>query len=313
MRRIIGVAIAVLVVAGAIVGIMSSGRSDLGEKSGGGSASATSATDGASRASRGLAVGTPAKVPAEVAGAGGTTSAIGAPVPVPGGPALPTVPTRVIQHARVDLRIRGRVLDARLQAARDAATAVGGYVEQTEQSATGASMTIRVPAARYAEVLDGIEHLGRVTNRSERGDDVTANFTDLAARIRNLRAQEAVLQDLMRQARTIPDTITVQQQLSGVTEQIEQLTGQQQVLDGESSFATIAVGFRASGAPVASPADRSSFATATSDAVDVMVAVAGGIVIVLGAVVPFAVLALLGLAVWGAVRRRRPHLGPADA
>ena len=129
---------------------------------------------------------------------------------------------------------------------------------------------------------------------------------------RNLRAQEAVLQDLMRQARSIADTITVQQQLSGVREQIEQLTGQQQLLDGQASLATIAVGFRVRGVAPASTDDGSSLSQAWSDAVDVMVAVAGGIVIVLGALVPFAVLALLGLAIWVAVRRRRPHLGAAD-
>ena len=304
MRRIIGVAVAVLVLVGAIVGIVGSSRSDSGESSQG-AKSSTALGDGSGTAARDLG-GASTKAPAT----GGGSAAIGAPAPA--GPALPTVPTRVIQHARVDLRIRGRVLDARVRAARDAAAAVGGYVEQTEQSATGASITIRVPAARYAEVLDHVEHLGRVTNRSEGGEDVTAGFTDLEARIRNLRAQEAVLQDLMRQARTIPDTITVQQQLSGVTEQIEQLSGQQQVLDGQSSFATIAVGFRVSGAPAAAAQDR-SFAAATSDALDVMVAVAGGIVIVLGAVVPFAVLGLLGLATWGAVRRRRLRLGPVDA
>ena len=114
----------------------------------------------------------------------------------------------------------------------------------------------------------------------------------------------------MRQARTIPDTITVQQQLSGVTEQIEQLTGQQQVLDGQSSFATIAVGFRASGRaggparrPVvvrAGPRPTRSTSWSRSPAASS---------IVLGALVPFAVLAVLGLVVWGAVRRRRPHLG----
>ena len=306
MRRFIGVAIAVLVVAGAIVGILSSGRPDgAAQKSGGGS-SASSATDGASTVARDAAGGELGKVTANATGAGTTAQA-------PSAPALPSLPSQVVQHARVDLRIRGRVLDARVRAARDAAVAVGGYVEQTQQSRTGAEITIRVPAARYADVLDRVEHLGHVTNRSERGDDVRATATDLAARIRNLRAQEAVLHDLMGRARTVADTITVQQQLSGVTEQIEQLTGQQQVLDGQVSFATIAIGFRAGGAPPAPHHDRSSFATAASDALDVMVAVAGGIVIVLGALVPFAVLALLGLVVWGAVRRRRPPLGAADA
>ena len=302
MRRIIGIVVVVLVGAGALVGLIGSGRSDTGEKSGGGSSGASAV---ASTAQRDAAVPKPAQVTPGSVGAGAATDLIGA-------PALPSVPTRVVKHARLDLRIRGGVLDARVQAARDAAESVGGYVEQTEQSATGASITLRVPAAQYADVLDRVEHLGRVTGRAERGDDVTAAFTDLEARIRNLRAQEAVLQDLMRQARSVADTIAVQQQLSGVTEQIEQLTGQQQVLDGQSSFATIAVGFRVRGAAPAPHEDHSSFAGAGAEALDVMVAVAGGIVIVLGAVVPFAVLALLGLAVWGAIRRRRPRLGAAE-
>jgi hypothetical protein len=311
MRRIIGLAIAVLVGVGMLVGIVRSGRSDSAAKSGGGTSRV--AVDTAT-GHRDAEAAPSAKAAQGGADGGGSTASIGAPANgiELGSPAVPAVPTRVVKHARVDLRIRGGVVGARVQAARDAAEAVGGYVEQTEQSAGRASITLRVPAVRYAEVLDRIEHLGRIAGRTERGDDVTAAFTDLQARIRNLRAQEAVLQDLMGQARTVADTIAVQQQLSGVTGQIEQLMGQQQLLEGQSSFATIAVDFQLRGAAPAPGGDRSPLAQAGSDALDVMVAVAGGIVIVLGALVPFVLLAVLGLAVWSAVRRRRPCLDAAD-
>jgi len=302
MRRIVGVGIAIVIVVGAIVGLAGQGRSD---------------SESGSKSSAGTGGESVPAIRSDLGDAGksATTGAADsvARVNAPQAPAaVPSLPTRVVKHARVDLRIRGGVLDARVRAARDAAESAGGYVEQTEQSRGSASITLRVPAASYAAVVDSIEHLGRVTSRSEQGEDVSAAFTDLEARLRNLRAQEAVLQDLMRQARSIADTITVQQQLSGVREQIEQLTGQQQLLDGQASLATIAVGFRVRGVAPASTDDASSFSQAWTDAVDVMVAVAGGIVIVLGALVPFAVLALLGLAIWVAVRRRRPHLGAAD-
>jgi hypothetical protein len=305
MRRIVGVGIAIVVAVGAIVGLAGQGGSDSesGSKSSGGTGleSVTDHRDAVSGAAK--------SAPTAAADSGAAANAVRESIPA----ALPALPTRVVKHARVDLRVRGGVLDARVRAARDAAESAGGYVEQTEQSRGTASITLRVPAVSYAAVVDAIEHLGRVTSRSEQGEDVTAAFTDLEARLRNLRAQEAVLQDLMRQARSIADTITVQQQLSGVREQIEQLTGQQQLLDGQSSLATIAVGFRVHGVAPTPAEDRSSLGQAWTDAVDVMVAVAGGIVIVIGALVPFAVLALLGLAVWAAVRRRRPHLGAADA
>ena len=308
MRRVIGIGIAVLVAAGAFVGLTTGGHSDVASKrTGGGAGAASSAATGAPAAPVERAVGGDA--------AGGTTGPKSAPAASssPGAAPVPGVPTRVVKHARIGLRIRGGALDAPLQAARDAAEAAGGYVEQTDQSRTSATITVRVPSASYAEVLDRIEHLGRVTGRSEQGDDVTAEYTDLDARLRNLRAQEAVLLDLMRQARSIPDTITVQQQLSGIQEQIEQLTGQQRVLDGQSSFATIAVDLRAGGAPAAPSDHRSTLSQAWSDAVDVMLAVVGGIVIVLGALIPIGLLAALGLAGWSLVRRRRPRLGAADA
>ena len=130
---------------------------------------------------------------------------------------------------------------------------------------------------------------------------------------RNLAAQEGVLQDLMRQAKNIPDTITVQQQLSAIREQIEQLTGQRNLLDNQASYATIALTLHAAGAapPPASATNRNSIAQAWHDAVGVAVAIVGGTIVVLGAVIPLAILALLVALGWTVVRRRRPRVSPA--
>ena len=141
---------------------------------------------------------------------------------------------------------------------------------------------------------------------------MTAQFVDLEARIRNLTAQEGVLQDLMSQARSIPDTLAVQQQLSGVREQIEQLTGQRNLLDDQTAFATIAVTFHSNA--VAAPAETSStLARAWRDAVGVTVGILAGSLVVLGAVVPLVMIGLVGVGAWMLIRRRRTAGRARDA
>src|SRR6478609_8645805 len=157
MRRFIGVAIAVLVVAGAIVGILSSGRSDGAAPKSGGGSSASSATDGASTVARDAAGGELGKVTANATGAGTTA-------PAPSAPALPSLPSQVVQHARVDLRIRGRVLDARVRAARDA-----GGRGRTRAAPAGAAGPPRAPAARRAGAPPGRAPAGRPPPAGVRG------------------------------------------------------------------------------------------------------------------------------------------------
>ncbi len=141
---------------------------------------------------------------------------------------------------------------------------------------------------------------------------MTAQFVDLDARIRNLAAQEAVLQDLMDRAGSVPDSIAIEQQLSETRGQIEQLTGQRNLLDDQASFAAISVSLHRAGAAAAPAPDRGSLARAWHDAIGVSVAIVAGSIVVLGAVVPIAALVAVGFLTWTIVRRRRrPALHPA--
>lgn len=228
-----------------------------------------------------------------------------------GAPGVPAVNDRVVKHATLEIDVAPSKLDRQFTRARSIAEFLGGFVERSDQSRGIASITMRVPVAAFGAALQRLDGLGRVTDRSERGDDVSAQFVDLEARIRNLTAQEGVLQDLMRQARTIPDTITVQQQLSAVRQEIEQLTGQRNLLDNQTSFATISANLHAKGVVPAPSGDRGTLAQAWHDAVGVGVAIVGGTIVVLGAVIPLALLAGLVTAVWVFIRRRRVSVHPA--
>jgi hypothetical protein len=314
MRRWIGLAMVVLVAAGAVVALVGGGRdgtAPVGVKPAG-------ERSGASSAQPAAHAGSAAAGPAD-AGSGksmASDAVVGSPVPAPtpGGPPVPGVTPRIARTAELHVRVARKAIGTRLGDAEGLAATMGGYVVRSESGAGFASITLRVPVDRYDEALRRLGAMGKVSAGTQSGTDRTAEGVDREARIRNLRAQEATLQDIMRQARTVPDTITVQQQLAAVQEQIEQLVSQQQLLDGETSFATISVSFTPTGVvPVRQPAGGgTALGDAWRDGVDALVAVVGGMIVVAGAVLPFAVLALVGLLLWRGLRRR-PRLDGAGA
>ena len=80
--------------------------------------------------------------------------------------------------------------------------------------------------------------------------EVTGQVLDLGARIANLRATEQALQAIMAKATKISDILEVQNQLTGVQGQIEQLSTQEAHLRDQASLATLTVMFQTPAAAV---------------------------------------------------------------
>src|SRR5205807_10158843 len=83
--------------------------------------------------------------------------------------------------------------------------------------------------------------LGTPVLEEESSRDVTSEFVDLGARLRNARAQEHVLLGILQGATTVSATLEVQRTLSDVQLQIEQLVGQQRALQNRAVLGTIVV------------------------------------------------------------------------
>jgi hypothetical protein len=83
--------------------------------------------------------------------------------------------------------------------------------------------------------------IGVVQAQSITGKDVTAQYIDLKARLENAIGQRTVLRNLMAQATTIQETITVQNRLSQVELEVEQIQGQLNVIDDQVAEATVRV------------------------------------------------------------------------
>jgi molybdopterin converting factor small subunit len=99
-----------------------------------------------------------------------------------------------------------------------------------------------VDSARFNDALAALRGMAvDVKSESTSGQDVTEQYTDLDAQLRNLQASETQLLKLMDQAGKVADVLAVQQELVKTRGQIEQIMGRMQYLKQSSTLAFIQV------------------------------------------------------------------------
>ena len=272
---------------------------------GGGSTATTSGntSDAGGAASR-PAIGAP--VP-QSGGAGGT----GQLNPVPGVPVPSVVPTiqgpQVIRQAQLTISVASGSFDSKLTELRTlveqeqgfiAGTAAQSDVTTNDPIRTGV-ITFMVPAAKFDETIDLLSKMGQLKNEQISGNDVSAQYVDLQARLANEEAQRDAMLVLLKRAQTISDIIAVQTQIGQITGQIEELKGQIQYINQNTAYSTITVNMLEAGAPAqVVRQDSWGFATALSDAAHNFVATINYLVTGLGAIGPILVLLGLGYLLW---------------
>ncbi|OGZ05733.1 MAG: hypothetical protein A2845_01120 [Candidatus Lloydbacteria bacterium RIFCSPHIGHO2_01_FULL_49_22] len=101
-------------------------------------------------------------------------------------------------------------------------------------------LTIWVPSEHFDGALEKIKALGlRVTSERIAVSDVSAQFVDLEARLKNLHATEAQYLEIMKRSGSIPDVLSVTRELSLTRAQIEQLQGQLDYLSRQVALSSI--------------------------------------------------------------------------
>jgi hypothetical protein len=139
-------------------------------------------------------------------------------------------------------------LNAAVRAARDAIRGLNGYVAGSRQTNDGqnsvAEVTYRIPSDRWDDGLDAIRKVARKElDEQTNSVEVTGQLVDLEARLANLRASEKAFQAIAAKATKISDILEVQNQLTNVRGQIEQIDAQRSHLTDQASFGTLTVTF----------------------------------------------------------------------
>lgn len=109
-----------------------------------------------------------------------------------------------------------------------------------QDSARTLSATLQIPSAQVESAVAELEQLGRVEQETQSGEEVTKEFIDRAARLKNARAAEQRLLDVLRQhTGKVKDILDAEQEIARVRGEIEQMEADQRALQTRVDFATV--------------------------------------------------------------------------
>lgn len=181
------------------------------------------------------------KSASEAAPADGATQAVASPATV-GGAQMPAASRAM--RVTTEMSVSVDDVDGSVSALRNAVADAGGYVSDAKVSGAGnfkiASLELKVPTDKLGSFRDTVAATGRIDSESEKAEDVTEQRADLKARVKNARAQEKRLLELLSdRTGSLADVIAAEKSLAEVRELVERLEAQDTTLDRQVAFATV--------------------------------------------------------------------------
>lgn len=225
------------------------------------------------------------------------------------------VEQKVIKDAVMEIEVEEGKFQTAFNQAQLLADRYGGYVLSSnayatndEDSIKSGQVVISVPAESFERAKNDAGQLGTVKGQSQNSQNVTEEYVDLQARIKNQQAYVDSIQALLAKAKTIDEILQVQQTLTYAQEQLEQLKGRFQYLEAHTSFSTLAMNIYEVGTDVVTPPGEWGFVQALKDAahnlVDAFSAVVRGLGWLIPALLIVVVLAGIVYAIVKAVGKR---------
>ena len=151
---------------------------------------------------------------------------------------------KLIKHTQMELQTKD--FDTALESIFSAIEELGGYVEYQQitgeslynsgRSSRYADINARIPVEKLSEAEEKMSSLFNVTNKTSHIDDITDSYFDTDARLNSAKAREARLLELLGQAKTMEDIITIESKLSDVRYEIERLTASINNMDKQVAY-----------------------------------------------------------------------------
>lgn len=273
---------------------------------------ACSSSDRTSNGDSGSVSGEKGVPPAAQPGGGNDSLGGGDPQANPN-PAAPVGPaTRSIVYTG-DMTVRAQDVNATANRITQMVTTSGGFIGSDQRSSstassTTATMVLRIPAAAFGDTVDALGKLPDVSelSRSFSQQDVTGQVVDLDARIGAAQVSIARLKELMANAASTADLLTISNELSRLEGDLASLQAQRDKLKDLVSLSTLTVTVLGPTAPLPPNKDDTGFLVGLKNGWHAFTKSLDVLVTVIGALLPF-VLALgipaFGLFWWS--RRRR--------
>jgi hypothetical protein len=186
-----------------------------------------------------------------------------------------------------------------MQAITQLAAGHNGYVVSSsvygEEEGMRGWISIRIPDEKFEPTLADIRGLAiRVEQENTNSQDVTEEYIDLEARLANAEATEQQYLALLDKADDVEDILSLDDYLSQIRQEIEQIKGRMQYLERTSSMSLISVSLR----PEFS---AQSTVPAGWNALEIFKSAARGLVITGQVLGTIAIWLLIFIPIWGTI------------
>ena len=164
------------------------------------------------------------------------------------GESTSTLPANRKLIQTVNMSVETENLDAVLQQIDSRIAELSGYVESSNvQNGSAysskryrhADMTIRIPAKDLEIFINKVGEVSNIVSSRKSVEDITLNYVATESRVKALQTEEARLLELLAQAETMDDLLTIESRLTDVRTELEQVSSALRVFDNQVDYATI--------------------------------------------------------------------------
>ena len=155
---------------------------------------------------------------------------------------------KIIYNTRIELVVEDyQTFESKLP---HLVNSIGGFVannstDRRYNDSQYGTWIVRIPVTQYHEFLEGVTTLGFAESRKEQAQDVTEEFVDVEARIKNKKQlEDRILKMLDERSGKLADVLEIERELSRVREEIERMEGRIRLLKDRTSLATVTINCR---------------------------------------------------------------------
>lgn len=139
-------------------------------------------------------------------------------------------------------------LDALLATVDSRITELSGYVENREvyngsnyasRRYRTASLTIRIPADKLDEFVGQVTENSNIVSQNETTENITLSYADTESRQKALEVEQTRLLELLAKAESMEDILKIEERLTQVRTELEEVTSRLRVYDNMVDYGTI--------------------------------------------------------------------------
>jgi hypothetical protein len=168
----------------------------------------------------------------------------------------------IIKNASVRFQVEN-FKDA-TQKIKDLVKESGGYIASSNENNSGYSMEgntiIRVEAKNFEVLIEKLITLSIYLNyNNTRAEDVTEEYVDLQARLKNKRELEKRYIEFLKEAKKVEDMLSIEREINNIRSEIEAKEGRLKYLMNRAQYSTIELSYYQTFEVIKNQPDRSFF------------------------------------------------------